>query len=104
DAYVVVFSLQTHQMKNTMRPVGDMAEVMWTLQNAETAAPIVVSLGTPFLLPDMPFLPTLVNAYSPDSFSQRSLARALWGEIPFADFSPVHPGGEWWDGESREQG
>ncbi|MFA7345658.1 MAG: hypothetical protein WC003_15270 [Terrimicrobiaceae bacterium] len=50
----------------------------------------------------MPFLPTLVNAYSPDSFSQQSLARALWGEIPFADFSPVHPGGEWWDGESRE--
>ncbi|MFA7345660.1 MAG: hypothetical protein WC003_15280, partial [Terrimicrobiaceae bacterium] len=43
DAYVVVFSLQTHQMKNTMRPVGDMAEVMWTLQNAETAAPIVPS-------------------------------------------------------------
>jgi len=40
-------------------------------------------------LHDMPFLSTLMNAYSPTPFSQRCLARALWGEIPFADFSPA---------------
>lgn len=95
DAYIVVFSLQIHQLKNTVRPVGQIGEVMWTLQNAETVKPVVVSLGTPFLLQDMPFLKTLVNAYSPSVDTQQALARALWGEIPFSEFSPVDVGGEW---------
>ncbi|GAT32629.1 beta-N-acetylhexosaminidase [Terrimicrobium sacchariphilum] len=95
DAYIVVFSLQIHQLKNTVRPVGQIGEVMWTLQNAETVRPIVVSLGTPYLLQDMPFLKTLVNAYSPSTETQTALARTLWGEIPFSEFSPVDVGGEW---------
>ncbi|XHR27413.1 MAG: glycoside hydrolase family 3 protein [Chthoniobacteraceae bacterium] len=95
DAYLVVFSLQIHQAKNTVRPFGEMAEVMWTLQNTDTTQPIVISQGTPFLLHDMPFLHTLVNTYSPSEGSQTALERALFGEIPFAGTSPVNPGGEW---------
>jgi len=95
DAYLVVFSLQIHQAKNTVRPVGSMGEVMWTLQNADTLRPVVVSCGSPFLLRDMPFLATLVNAYSPDEGTLVALDRALFGEIPFTSFSPVDAGGEW---------
>ena len=95
DAYLVVFSLQIHQAKNIVRPVGEMAEVMWTLQNSDTTQPIVISLGTPFLLNDMPYLHTLVNTYSPSEGSLTALDKALFGEIPFAGTSPVNPGGNW---------
>ena len=95
DAYLVVFSQQVHQMKNTVRPVGPAGEVMWTLQNTETLDPIVISLGTPFLLRDMPFLDTLINAYSPGEATVEALVRALFGEIPFAGTSPVDVGGSW---------
>lgn len=95
DAYLVVFSLQVHQVKSTMRPVGPMAEVIWTMQNTETLRPIVVSLGTPFLLHEMPFLETLVNCYSPGEATVEALDRALFGEAPFAEFSPVETGGAW---------
>ncbi len=95
DAYLVVFSQQIHQMKNTVRPVGPAGEVMWTLQNTETLDPIVVSLGTPFLLRDMPFLDTLINAYSPAPASVEALVQVLFGELPFAGTSPVDVGGNW---------
>jgi beta-N-acetylhexosaminidase len=95
DAYLVVFSQQVHQMKNTMRPVGAAGEVMWTLQNTDTLHPIVVSLGTPFLLRDMPFLDTLVNGYSPGKVSVQALVKALFGELPFVGVSPVEVGGTW---------
>lgn len=95
DAYLVVFSLQIHQMKNTVRPVGEMGEVMWTLQNTLSQHPIVISCGTPFLLRDMPFLDTLVNTYCPSAFTQEALVKALFGEIPFSSFSPVEIDGRW---------
>ncbi len=96
DAYIVVFSQQVHQMKNTIRPVGSMAEVLWTLQNAETVDPIVVSLGTPFLLRELPGLDTLVNAYSPNAYTLEALVAALFGELPLGDDSPVDVGGNWY--------
>jgi beta-N-acetylhexosaminidase len=95
DAYIVAFSLQIHQMKNTVRPVGPMGEVIWTLQTVETVQPIVVSLGTPFLLNEMPFLDTLVNCYSSSDGSVEALVCALFGEAPFFNFSPVEVGGAW---------
>lgn len=95
DAYIIAFDLQIHHAKNTFRPIGEMAEVMWTLQNTDTTQPIVVSFGTPFLLHDMPFLDTLVNAYSPSEKTVKAFVAALFGEIPFGTFSPVDVGGEW---------
>lgn len=95
DAYLVVFDLPIHHAKNTVRPIGSMGEVMWTLQNTDTIKPIVISLGTPFLLWDMPFLGTMVNAYSPSKGSIHALVRALFGEAPFTENSPVQCGGDW---------
>jgi beta-N-acetylhexosaminidase len=90
DAYLVFYSLQTHQIKNSARPVGEMAEVMWTQQTAESVEPIVISLGTPFLLHDMPYLNTLVNCYGTAPSTIEALDRALFGEIKFSEFSPVN--------------
>ncbi len=95
DAYLVIFNMQIHEMKNTVRPVGSMGEVMWTLQNGETVQPIVISCGTPFLLNDMPFLDTLINTYSSSESTLIALDQTLFAEIPFNSFSPVDVGGNW---------
>ena len=96
DAYLVIYSQQMHQLKNTVRPTGPMAEVMWTQQNVETVQPITVSLGTPFLLEDLPYLDTLINAYSTSLDTMRALDRALFGEIKFTAYSPVEIKGDDW--------
>jgi beta-N-acetylhexosaminidase len=89
DAYLVIYSLMGHQLKNTLRPTGEMAEVMWTQQNVETLQPITISLCTPYLLYDLPYLDTLVNTYSASPSSMRALDRALFGEINFCEHPPV---------------
>jgi beta-N-acetylhexosaminidase len=101
DAYLVLFSLQVHQIKNAVRPVGPMAEVMWTLQNVETIRPIVVSLATPYLLNEMPFLDTLVNCYSTCEATIDALDKAIFGEAPFSIHSPVDIGGQWYVEQSQ---
>jgi len=89
DILLAVFDLWTHGFKNTMRPVGPLAECLWTLQGVESAKPVVVSFGSPYLLYDMPWAETYVNAYSGGPSTCRALVRALFGEIPFAGRSPV---------------
>lgn len=90
DALVAVFELWTHGLKNTMRPAGEMAEGLWTIQGLETMQPIIVSLGSPFLLYDVPWSETYINAYSPNPATLAALERALFGEIPFEGISPVN--------------
>lgn len=95
DAFLCLFDQQNHDLKNTMRPAGEMAECLWTLQNTETMEPIVVSLGGPYLLNDMPYADTLINAYSADEAVMDALDKALFGEVPFAGRLPVQVSGEW---------
>lgn len=95
DSFLTIFDLQMHKIKNTMRPMGEMSECIWTIQNVETMSPIVISLGTPFLLNDMPFIDTLINTYSPNIESQKATATALFGDIEFSGVSPVNVGGNW---------
>lgn len=95
DALVVIFEQWTHSLKNTMRPTGAMAECLWTIQGLETMQPIIVSLGSPYLLHDMPWADTYINTYSPNSHTLEALERALFGDIPFAGTSPVNTATSW---------
>lgn len=95
DAFLSVWQIGMHSIKNTIRPAGAMAECLWTQQNTDTLQPIVISLGTAYLLDDMPYADTLVNAYGPAEAVQEELAALLFGEKPFRGKSPVPPGGEW---------
>ena len=52
---------------------------------------LFVSLGSPFHPFEIPSCRTLVNAYSASETSQKALAAALTGEIPFLGKSPVDP-------------
>jgi len=89
DALIVIFELGTHGLKNTMRPTGAMAECLWTVQGLETMEPIIVSLGSPYVLYDVPWADTCINAYSSNPHTLRAVELALFGDIPFAGTSPV---------------
>ena len=95
DALIALFEQSIHAIKNTMRPGADLAECMWMLQGLATMEPIIVSLGSPYLLNDMPWAETCINAYGSSCFSLEALDAALFGEIPFAGVCPVDAGGAW---------
>jgi hypothetical protein len=78
-----------------------MAECMRSIQGLETMNPIVVSLGSPYLLYDMPWAETYLNTYSPNSYTLRALKRALFGEISFEGVSPVRLEDPWPVSEGR---
>ena len=92
---IAIFELGTHSLKNTMRPTGPMAECMWTIQGLQSVEPIIVSLGSPYLLNDMPWADTCINAYSSNPHTLKALEAALFGDIPFAGISPVQESGAW---------
>lgn len=96
DAAFTPFFMPLHGMMNTARPVGEAAKAIWAMQHAETINPIGISFATPYLLRDMPFLDTLVNAYSLHEDTVELTVKALFGEIPFQGGSPVQadPEGE----------
>jgi beta-N-acetylhexosaminidase len=94
DAFIVVYLLSMHQPKNTVRPVADFAECMWMQQNT-VLEPIIISLGSPYLLHDMPYADTYINAYSDCTEIQTSLVNKLYGKDDFKGVSSVATGGEW---------
>ncbi|MEK4061970.1 MULTISPECIES: glycoside hydrolase family 3 protein [Paenibacillus] len=89
DAAFTPYFLPLHGMMNTARPVGEAAKAIWAMQHAETIHPIGISFATPYLLRDIPFLDTLVNAYSLHEDTVALTVKALFGEIPFQGGSPV---------------
>jgi len=101
DALLVLFELGIHGLKNTMRPTGAMAEVLWTVQGLETVQPIIVSCGSPYLLYDTPWAETYINAHSYGPSTYRAIVRALFGEIPFAGVSPVDLQVSWTSSDGR---
>ncbi|KAI7264208.1 hypothetical protein KC345_g8914 [Hortaea werneckii] len=89
DAAFAPYFLPLHGMMNTARPVGEAAKAIWAMQHAETVKPIGISFATPYLLQDMPFLDTLVNAYSLHEDTVELTVKALFGEVPFLGITPV---------------
>lgn len=95
DTFLSVWQIGMHTLKNTIRPAGAMAECLWTQQNTDRLQPVVISLGTPYLLNEMPYADTLVNAYGAAPAALEELVAILYGEQPFRGRSPVETGGAW---------
>jgi len=89
DAVIFLFCQGMHDVKNTIRPVGNAAECLWTLNCTEHHSPIVVALKSPYLLFENPALDTVVNMHSDGVAVLRAIPRLLYGEIPFTGVSPV---------------
>jgi beta-N-acetylhexosaminidase len=73
-----------------IRPAGAWMRGPWFVRHEYPACPIVhVSFGTPYLIHDVPWADTMLNAYSPDAFTQQAVAEWLFGELKPTGTSPV---------------
>jgi len=73
-----------------IRPSGPWMRGPWWVRHAYTPCPMIhVSFGTPYLIHDVPWADTLLNAYSPDPFTQQAVVEWLFGELKAEGTSPV---------------
>ena len=73
-----------------IRPSGPWVRGPWWIRVAYPACPIVhVSFGTPYLIHDVPWAETLLNAYSPDPQTQQAVVEWLFGGLQAQGTSPV---------------
>jgi hypothetical protein len=62
----------------------------WHIVHEYPGCPLVhVSFGTPYLIHDVPWAKTLVNAYSPDPLTQEAVVEWLFGGLQPVGTSPV---------------
>lgn len=75
---------------NCIRPIGTWMRTPWFIRHEYPNCPVIhVSFGTPYLIHDLPWADTLVNAYSPDPFSQQAVLEWLLGDLQADGTSPV---------------
>jgi len=73
-----------------IRPAGTWMRAPWFVRHEYPTCPVVhVSFGTPYLLHDVPWADTLLNAYSPDPLTQESVVDWLTGSLTAQGNSPV---------------
>jgi beta-N-acetylhexosaminidase len=73
-----------------IRPAGNYMRDVWSLITSHHPRLVFVSYGSPYLYYEMPHLPLVINAYSPDFNTQRAVLRLFTGEIEAAGISPVN--------------
>jgi beta-N-acetylhexosaminidase len=75
---------------NFIRPAGAWARSVWFVRQHQPKCPFVhVSFGTPYLVHDVPWADTMVNAYSPDVHTQAAVVDWLLGRQKATGVSPV---------------
>jgi beta-N-acetylhexosaminidase len=75
---------------NLIRPAGNYMRDVWSLITSHHPRLVFVSYGSPYHLYEMPNLPLVINAYSPDLNTQKAVLRLLVGEIKATGKSPVN--------------
>jgi beta-N-acetylhexosaminidase len=75
---------------NFIRPAGAWMRSGWFVRHEQPLCPHVhVSFGTPYLVHDLPWADTLLNAYSPDLSTLEAVVEWLFGELTPNGISPV---------------
>jgi beta-N-acetylhexosaminidase len=75
---------------SSIRPAGPWMRIPWFVRQAHPECPLVhVSFGSPYLLDDVPWAETLLNAYSPDASTQSAVVEWLTGALEPTGRSPV---------------
>jgi beta-N-acetylhexosaminidase len=75
---------------NRIRPAGNFMRDVWALINSHHPNLVLISYGTPYLIYDMPHVPCVINAYSPDLNMQLAVLQVLTGELIPTATSPVN--------------
>ena len=74
---------------NRIRPAGNYMRDVWSLITSHHPRLVFVSYGSPYLVYEMPHLPLVINAYSPNLNTQKAVLRLLVGELDAKGKSPV---------------
>jgi len=74
---------------NRIRPAGNYMRDVWSLTTSHHPRLVCVSYGSPYLGYEIPHLPLMINAYSPDLNTQKVVLRLLAGELGAKGKSPV---------------
>jgi beta-N-acetylhexosaminidase len=89
DAIIINVVLTPSWGTNRIRPAGNYMRDVWGLITSHHPGLVLVSYGSPYMSYEMPHLPTIVNAYSPDPNTQMAVLKLLLGEIEATGTSPV---------------
>ena len=90
DLVLVLWTVGPTWGTSFIRPAGAWMRGPWFVRHEYPACPIVhVSFGTPYLIHDIPWAETLLNAYSPDALTQQAVAEWAFGELKPTGLSPV---------------
>ncbi|MBP2642674.1 MAG: beta-hexosaminidase [Firmicutes bacterium] len=97
DAAIYFANIEPASNKTVMRvnwsmPMG--CDMPWFINEIPT---IGVSVGSPYLLQDIPQLKTLINGYSGNEAVVKSVVEKLLGRSPFKGGSPVDPYCGYWE-------
>jgi beta-N-acetylhexosaminidase len=89
DAILINVVLTPSWGTGRIRPAGNYMREVWGLITSHHPRLVLVSYGSPYMSYEMPHLPTVVNAYSPDYNTQLAVMRLLTGEIKATGTSPI---------------
>ncbi|MBP2655652.1 MAG: beta-hexosaminidase [Firmicutes bacterium] len=97
DAVIYFANYEPASNKTVLRvhwtmPMG--ADMPWFINDVPT---IGVSVGSPYLLQDIPQLKTLINGYSGNDYVVKAVVEKLLGRSPFKGVSPVDPYAGYWE-------
>ena len=88
---IILNAVFTHSWgTNRIRPAGNYMRDVWALINSHHPQLILVSYGSPYLVYDMPHMPCVINAYSPELMMQKAVLRVLTGELEPTGTTPVN--------------
>ncbi|MHA2246998.1 MAG: glycoside hydrolase family 3 protein [Candidatus Hodarchaeales archaeon] len=68
---------------------GDFMRKLWFMMNTHRERMIIISFGSPYILYDLPWADSYINAYSPDINTQKSVVDILLGKKQAVGTSPV---------------
>lgn len=89
DAILVNYVFGPTWGSGRIRPNGNLMRNLALLYGMHLPNTVSISFGTPYLHYEFPRMPLLINAYSPDDYTQRAVIRLLQGELQAIGSSPV---------------
>jgi beta-N-acetylhexosaminidase len=89
DRVFVNIAIGMHSRIGTIRLTGELVNVLWDGWWSDKPNVVFTSLGSPYLLYELPHLPNLLLTYSADESSQRAAVAAWLGEAPARGKPPM---------------
>lgn len=90
DVILINASIGPSWGTNRIRAAGIFMRDVWALITSHHPRLVFISYGSPYLFYDMPHLPFVINAYSPDMNTQKAVLNLLTGKIKATGTSPVN--------------